>query len=89
MGIVLGMHIKKARYNIRIVKLDVLLTALWSEDLPALCHGTGRTFAPMNRFHKVANFLTMFSWLNFHMPYCSPMGVVELNDRSRTGACST
>jgi hypothetical protein len=44
-NMVLGMHIKKARYNIRIVKLDVLLIALWSEDLPALCHGIGRTLA--------------------------------------------
>jgi hypothetical protein len=87
-NVVLGMHIKKARYNIRIVKLDVLLIALWSEDLPALCHGIGRTLAPMNRFHKVTNFLTMFLWLYFHLHYCSSMGVVELNDRSRTGACS-
>ena len=87
-NVVLGMHIKKARYNIGIVKLDVLLTALWSDDLPALCHGIGRTLAPMNRFHKVTNFLTMFLWLYFHLQYCSSMGVVELNDRSRTGACS-
>jgi hypothetical protein len=88
-NVVLGMHIKKTRYNIRIVKLDVLLTALRSEDLPALCHGIGRKLAPMNRFHKVTNFLTMFLRLYFHMSYCSSMGVVELNDRSRTGACST
>jgi Glycosyl transferase family 21 len=58
--VVLGMLIKKASYNVRIVKLDVLLTALWSRDLPALCHGIGRTLAPMNRFHKVTNFPTMF-----------------------------
>jgi hypothetical protein len=87
-NVLLEMHLKKARY-IRIVNLDVLLTALRSEDIPALCHGIGRTLAPMNRFHKVTNFLTMFLWLYFHMSYYSSMDVVELNDRSRTGTCST
>ena len=87
-NVVLGMHIKKARYSIRFVKLDVLLIALWFEDVPALCHEIGRTLAPINGFHKVTNFPTMFLWLYFHLHYCSSMCVVELNDRSRPGACS-
>lgn len=58
--VALGMHIKRAGYNIKIVKLGVLVSALWSRDLPTLWHGIGRTLAPMSRFLMITNFLVIF-----------------------------
>jgi chlorobactene glucosyltransferase len=56
----LGMHIKRAGYNIKLVKLGVLVSALWSRDLPTLWHGIGRTLAPMSEFLVITNFLVIF-----------------------------
>lgn len=58
--VALGMHIKRAGYNIKIVKLGVLVSALWSRDLPTLWHGIGRTLAPMSQFQVITNFLVIF-----------------------------
>src|SRR5919205_521960 len=58
--VALGMHIKRAGYNIKIVKLGVLVSALWSRDLPTLWHGIGRTLAPMSKFLMIINFLVIF-----------------------------
>jgi chlorobactene glucosyltransferase len=57
----LGIHIKKAGYKMKIVRIDQILSALWSRDLHTLWHGIGRTLAPMRRSKIVINLLTIFS----------------------------
>ena len=56
----LGIRIKKAGYNMKIVRIDKIMSALWSRDLHTLWHGIGRTLAPMNRLRIVMNLLIMF-----------------------------
>lgn len=58
--VALGMQIKRAGYNIKVVKLGVLVSALWSRDLPTLWNGIARTLAPMNKFLVITNFLVIF-----------------------------
>jgi chlorobactene glucosyltransferase len=58
--VALGTHIKREGYNIKIVKLGVLVSALWSRDLPTLWHGIGRTLAPKSEFLMITNFLVIF-----------------------------
>jgi len=58
--VALGTHIKREGYNIKIVKLGVLVSALWSRDLPTLWHGIGRTLAPKSEFVVITNFLVIF-----------------------------
>jgi len=58
--VALGKCIKRAGYNIKIVKLGVLVSALWSRDLPTLWHGIARTLAPMSKFLVITNFIVIF-----------------------------
>ena len=44
----------------KIVRIDKIMSALWSRDLHTLWHGIGRTLAPMNRLQIVMNLLIMF-----------------------------
>ena len=43
----LGEGIKEAGYNMRIVRLNGMMSARWSRDLHTLWHGIGRTLAPI------------------------------------------
>ena len=43
----LGVRIKEAGYNMKIVRIDDMVSALWSRDLHTLWHGIGRTIAPI------------------------------------------
>ena len=59
----LGVRVKKAGYNIKIVKIDQMVSAFWSRDLKTLWHGIGRTivsFAIESRLRVVINLLTIF-----------------------------
>jgi chlorobactene glucosyltransferase len=56
----LGIRIKEAGYNMKIVRIDKIMSALWSRDLHTLWHGIGRTLAPMNRLQIVMNLLIIF-----------------------------
>jgi cellulose synthase/poly-beta-1,6-N-acetylglucosamine synthase-like glycosyltransferase len=56
----LGMHIKKAGYDMRIVRIDNAVSALWSRDLLTLWHGIGRTFAPMTKRQIFVSLITVF-----------------------------
>jgi chlorobactene glucosyltransferase len=56
----LGMRIKNAGYNMKIVRIDNTVSALWSRDLLTLWHGIGRTFAPMTRRQIFASLITVF-----------------------------
>ena len=57
----LGMRIKKAGYNMKIVRIDNAVSALWSRDLLTLWHGIGRTFAPMTKLQIFTSLITVFS----------------------------
>ena len=56
----LGIRIKEAGYSMKIVRIDKIMSALWSRDLHTLWHGIGRTLAPMNRLQIVMNLLIVF-----------------------------
>jgi chlorobactene glucosyltransferase len=56
----LGMRIKKAGYDMRIVRIDNAVSALWSRDLLTLWHGIGRTFAPMTKRQIFVSLITVF-----------------------------
>src|SRR5215204_363597 len=56
----LGMRIKQAGYNMKIVRIDNAVSALWSRDLLTLWHGIGRTFAPMTKRQIFASLITVF-----------------------------
>jgi chlorobactene glucosyltransferase len=56
----LGMRIKKAGYNMKIVRIDNAISALWSRDLLTLWHGIGRTFAPMTKLQVFTSLITVF-----------------------------
>ena len=56
----LGMRIKKAGYNMKIVRIDNAVSALWSRDLLTLWHGIGRTFAPMTKLQVFTSLITVF-----------------------------
>ncbi len=56
----LGIRIKKAGYNMKIVRIDNAVSALWSRDLLTLWHGIGRTFAPMTKRQIFASLITVF-----------------------------
>ena len=56
----LGVRIKEAGYSMKIVRIDKIMSALWSRDLHTLWHGIGRTLAPMNRLRIVMNLLIIF-----------------------------
>jgi cellulose synthase/poly-beta-1,6-N-acetylglucosamine synthase-like glycosyltransferase len=43
----LGIRIKEAGYNMRIVRLNGMMSALWSRDLHTLWQGIERTLAPI------------------------------------------
>jgi hypothetical protein len=57
---VLGVRIKEAGYNMKIVRIDDMVSSLWSRDLLTLWHGIGRTLDPIvikNKFKVVKNLL--------------------------------
>ena len=56
----LGMRIKQAGYNMKIVRIDNAVSALWSRDLLTLWHGIGRTFAPMTKLQIFTSLITVF-----------------------------
>jgi len=56
----LGMRIKKAGYNMKIVRIDNAVSALWSRDLLTLWHGIGRTFAPMTKLQIFTSLIAVF-----------------------------
>jgi cellulose synthase/poly-beta-1,6-N-acetylglucosamine synthase-like glycosyltransferase len=56
----LGMRIKKAGYNMKIVRIDNTVSALWSRDLLTLWHGIGRTFAPLTKWQIYASLIVVF-----------------------------
>jgi len=56
----LGVRIKEAGYSMKIVRIDKIMSALWSRDLHTLWHGIGRTLAPMNRLRIAMNLLIIF-----------------------------
>jgi chlorobactene glucosyltransferase len=57
----LGMRVKQAGYNMKIVRIDNAVSALWSRDLLTLWHGIGRTFAPMTKLQIFTSLITVFS----------------------------
>ena len=56
----LGAHIKKAGYNMKIVGIDSLVSALWPRDVQTLWHCIRRTFAPMSNLKLIINLLALF-----------------------------
>jgi hypothetical protein len=54
------MRIKQAGYNMKIVRIDNAVSALWSRDLLTLWHGIGRTFAPMTKLQIFTSLITVF-----------------------------
>jgi chlorobactene glucosyltransferase len=59
----LGMRIKKAGYDINVVKVDEIVSALWSRDLTSLWHGIGRSLAHIaieSRSRLVKSLLIIF-----------------------------
>ena len=56
----LGLQIKRAGFNMKIVKMDKLYSALWSRDLLTLWHGIARTLSPMSKSRVIANVVSLF-----------------------------
>jgi glycosyltransferase involved in cell wall biosynthesis len=59
----LGVRIKEAGYNMRIVRLDGMMSARWSRDIRTLWHGIGRTLAPIaikKRSKVIINLIIIF-----------------------------
>jgi chlorobactene glucosyltransferase len=56
----LGVRIKKAGFNIKIVRMNDIVSALWSRDLRTIWYGIARTFVPMNKWQILASLLTVF-----------------------------
>jgi chlorobactene glucosyltransferase len=56
----LGMRIKKAGFNIKIVRIDDMVSALWSRNLKTIWDGIARTFVSMNKWQIFASLLTVF-----------------------------
>jgi chlorobactene glucosyltransferase len=79
----LGRHIKEAGFNMRIVRLNGMMSARWSRDLHTLWHGIGRTLAPIaitNRVKVIINLLFIFfiSALPFMiLPYTLSITVIQ------------
>jgi chlorobactene glucosyltransferase len=79
----LGRRIKEAGFNMRIVRLNGMMSARWSRDLHTLWHGIGRTLAPIaitNRVKVIINLLFIFfiSALPFMiLPYTLSITVIQ------------
>jgi chlorobactene glucosyltransferase len=79
----LGQRIKEAGFNMRIVRLNGMMSARWSRDLHTLWHGIGRTLAPIaitNRVKVIINLLFIFfiSALPFMiLPYTLSITVIQ------------
>jgi chlorobactene glucosyltransferase len=56
----LGLQIKRDGFNMKIVKMDKLYSALWSRDLLTLWHGIARTLSPMSKSRVIANLVSLF-----------------------------
>jgi hypothetical protein len=59
----LGVLIKKSGYKINLVRLNEMMYTIWADDLITLCHGIGRTLAPLamkNRFKVISNLFIIF-----------------------------
>ena len=64
----LRMRIKKAGYDINIVKVDQIVSALWSRDVTSLWHGIARSLADIaieNRSKLVKSLLAIFLMARF------------------------
>jgi chlorobactene glucosyltransferase len=78
----LGVRIKEAGYNMRIVRLDGMMSARWSRDIRTLWHGIGRTLAPIaikKRSKVIINLIIIFiiSALPFvTLPYTLSIAVI-------------
>jgi chlorobactene glucosyltransferase len=79
----LGQLIKEAGFNMRIVRLNGMMSARWSRNLHTLWHGIGRTLAPIaitNRVKVIINLLFIFfiSALPFMiLPYTLSITVIQ------------
>jgi len=59
----LGVLIKKGGYNMKLIALKEMANTPCSEEIKALWHGMGRTFAPLivkNKFKVILNLLVIF-----------------------------
>jgi chlorobactene glucosyltransferase len=78
----LGVRIKEAGYNMRIVRLDGMMSVRWSRDIRTLWHGIGRTLAPIaikKRSKVIINLIIIFfiSALPFvTLPYTLSIAVI-------------
>src|SRR5918994_994601 len=79
----LGQRIKEAGFNMKIVRLNGMMSARWSRDLHTLWHGIGRTLAPIaitNRVKVIINLVFIFfiSALPFMiLPYTLSITVIQ------------
>jgi cellulose synthase/poly-beta-1,6-N-acetylglucosamine synthase-like glycosyltransferase len=55
----LGVRIKRAGFNTKIVRIDDVVSALWSRDLQTLWYGIKRTFVPMNKSQIFGSLITV------------------------------
>jgi chlorobactene glucosyltransferase len=56
----LGMRVKNAGYNIKMVRIENIVSALWSRDVRTMWYGIARTFVPMRKWHIFANLVAVF-----------------------------
>ena len=61
----LGRKIKKSGYPIRLVKVDEMVTALWSRDTGTLWHGIKRSLAPMKTERVIYHFMILLFMMGF------------------------
>ena len=61
----LGRKIKKSGYPIRLVKVDEMVTALWSRDIVTLWHGIKRSLAPMKTEQAIYHFMILLFMMAF------------------------
>jgi hypothetical protein len=61
----LGRKIKKSGYPIRLVKVDEMVTALWSRDSVTLWHGIKRSLAPMKTERAIYHFMILLFMMAF------------------------
>jgi chlorobactene glucosyltransferase len=79
----LGQRIKEAGFNMKIVRLNGMMSARWSRDLHTLWHGIGRTLAPIaitNGVKVIINLIFIFfiSAMPFMiLPYTLSITVIQ------------
>ena len=82
----LGYLLKSKGYQVKMVKMDTLLSALWSRDLKTLWHGIGRTIVPMaleNRMKVITNLIIIFymTALPFILLFINLFSITNVNSR--------